>query len=504
MTTRWWLGVAPGALVMAAACAASGLAASPDDGEIADVLIENLGPGAVIEQYVSRLVGRVRSADRLGDGLDREDLMLLRARQTAQARASSIAEVLGYDLNGDFKVTREELAQAAPGPEPSRPRQVESIVERFDGDGDGVVTLAEAGASAREQSGDAQVEALLALDPNRDGKLTAVELRTIAERVFSRIDADGDDTISPSEFKPIEDRAREVRMIRSSPRCDLPPVPPHAVLAAFGVYEGQAISSVAIGGPDQETNLIDVVVEPGDAPLYLVLTSYESMIWRVSGASDRVVRAVVSSFATAKETTIGKAASASGVVGIRRERVTVARSGCPRPFDKLDSSETRSALTSISRALGRRPDAVAGTYSTRRVSLPSGTLVRSERDTAPVPRGFDAATWPDAALFWPGGLVAVDPKRVVATARAETYKVLPSQMGLSQLIGAGAIERTGSGAFRIVKPIAHMPPSMGGAHSVKLIVAKGVPVPPGSPVHSCVTIEGEAAQPDDGPRCDAR
>lgn len=339
MTTRWWLGVAPGALVMAATCAASGLAASSNDGEIADVLIEDLGPGAVIEQYVSRLVGAVRSADRLSDGLDREDLTLLRARQTAQARASSIAEVLGYDLNGDFKVTREELAQAAPGPEPSRPRQVESILERFDGDGDGVVTLAEAGAAAREQSGDAQVEALLALDPNRDGKLTAVELRTIAERAFSRIDADGDGTISPSEFKPIEDRAREVRMIRSSARCDLPPVPPRAVLAAFGVYEGQAISSVAIGGPDQETNLIDVVVEPGDAPLYLVLTSYESMIWRVSGATDRVVRVVVSSSATGKETTIsapsrdpsfrlttmspaiGKAASASGVLGITREKV---------------------------------------------------------------------------------------------------------------------------------------------------------------------------------------
>ena len=30
---------------------------------------------------------------------------------------------------------------------------------------------------------------------------------------------------------------------------------------AFGAYEGDSISSVAVGGPDQETNLIDVTIE---------------------------------------------------------------------------------------------------------------------------------------------------------------------------------------------------------------------------------------------------
>ncbi len=74
-------------------------------------------------------------------------------------------------------------------------------------------------------------------------------------------------------------------------------------------------------------------------------------------------------------------------------------------------------------------------------------------------------------------------------------------MGLSQLIGSGHVERTASGAFRIVKPITHMPPSMGGAHSVKLIVAKGVPVPPGSPGHSCVILEETGVATAGGPHC---
>lgn len=194
----------------------------------------------------------------------------------------------------------------------------------------------------------------------------------------------------------------------------------------------------------------------------------------------------------------------AGSVGLARPDANGTRSDCLRYFYKAGSNEERWALASIRRALGRQPDVVTGTYSTRRVSLPSGALVRAERGTAPGPRGFDAATWPEATRFWPGGLVSVDPKRVVAAARAETYKVLPSQMGLSQLIGSGAIERTTSGAFRIVKPIAHLPPSMGGAHSVRLIVAKGVPVPPGNPVHSCVTIEGEAPLLGDARRCSAR
>lgn len=49
--------------------------------------IERLNRGIVVEQYVAHIVGTLRAADSAGDGLDREDVALMRAQQQAQARA---------------------------------------------------------------------------------------------------------------------------------------------------------------------------------------------------------------------------------------------------------------------------------------------------------------------------------------------------------------------------------------------------------------------------------
>ena len=80
-------------------------------------------------------------------------------------------------------------------------------------------------------------------------------------------------------------------------------------------------------------------------------------------------------------------------------------------------------------------------------------MVKSPREGAPVPPGFDAGTWEDARRFYPGGLARVDARAVVARARVAPYQVLPSQMGLSQLVGSGAAVRTGGG-FRVHRVIA--------------------------------------------------
>lgn len=523
MRKRWLM--ATGAVVVAAV-AGIGIAqiVRPESGgAIPDALIERLRQGAVIEQYVAELVGTVRSADRDEDGLDQDDVALLQEIQAAQARASAVGQILPSDLNGDFKVTRDELVRAARGEEPYRSQQIDNQMARLDGDGDGAITLAEAVAGARTRAADRRIEEMLKLDPDGDGRLTAEEMRRMAERAFESVDRDRDGRISEDEYAVIAERVREAQMARSAPACDLPAVPGNARLVMFGAYESDAISSVAVGGPDQETNIIDVTIEPGGAPLYLVLTSYESMVWRIGGATGRVAQVVVSSQqdAPVKPVAVSSArragdrvaispppplgsggVSASGVTGLPAAKVMIADPQCPRYFSDSKGSQ---AATVIKRSTGRTPDAVFGRYSVRSVSLPSGTMVEAQRDGAPVPPGFDAASWTDAARFWPGGLVRVDPRQIVAKTRVEPYKVLPSQMGISQLIGAGAIVRTGDGdTFRVVRPIAHMPPSMGGAHSVTLILANGVPVPPGDPVHSCIIREETGRPIRPGARCALR
>lgn len=316
-------------------------------------------------------------------------------------------------------------------------------------------------------------------------------------------------------------------------QCNLPPVPKEARLVAFSVYEGEAVSSAVIGNQDVETNLIDVTIEPGSEPLYLVLTSYESMIWRVSGATNRVTRVVVSSsegdadtraagnsrqteatgWGLSRGTNLAsqrprsglKPTSLSGVLGLPRSKVTIAKVHCPSYAYKTQGVEADRFSASIIRHLGRTPDLTYGDYSPSSVSLPSGFIAKTEAanwvpgagatsSVATMPKGFDPAIWREAVRYWPRGLVHVDPSKVVAAAQVQQYLVLPSQMGLSQLVGAGAIQRQGDGTFRVVRSIPHMPPSMGGAHSAVLIFAKGVAVPPGKPGHSCIVEEATGSR----------
>lgn len=483
------------ALTVAGAGIASVLESPHDTGpaKATDVLLEQIRPGIFLEQYVAQLVGELRQADRKGDGLDATDIRLARDINGAQMRANVVSEVLRQDLDGNMEVTREEIEQATRRSDVRFSLEIERQLGRFDSNGDGKITIAEALAARRERRPSDRLEALLALDPSGDGRITARELRSLAEKTFTGVDSDNDDKISEDEYRRIASRVQAAQTARTAPVCGLPEVPRGAKVVVFGTYEADAISSAVIGSQDEETNLFDVLIEPGSEPLYLVLTSYESMVWRVKGATGRVAKVYVSSLQDA-----GNGLSASGVMGLPATKVTIGEPNCPRYFSKL-GSESAGAAATVSRTVGREPDGIFATYSAQRISLPSGQTFKARAGSTPLPRGFDAQMWNDALRYWEAGLVQIDHRQIVTKARAEPYKVYPSQIGLAQLLGSGAIERQANGSFRVVRPIPHMPPSMGGAHSVKMTVAKGVPLPPGDPVHTCVTMEdaGEAL----GPTC---
>jgi hypothetical protein len=481
---------------------------------IADVLLERLNPGTVLEQYQAQLLGALRAVDRDEDGLDQADIDLVQAKEAARARASAISQILGYDLDGDLTVTRSELAGGVSGEPVVRDRQVTNLLAQYDGNADGTITVAEAAASARKNDRDALRGTLLALDPDRDGRLTVVELRGLADQAFRQVDGDGDSKISAEEHKAIAPRLARIRLRRSAPQCELPALPAGAKLVVYGAYSSHALSSVAIGGQAQQTNFLDVKIEPGADPLYLVLTSYESMLWRLTGATERLAQVVVSSSQAdrsdagsgpaawpRRDPSAPKPVSASGVIGVARDKVAFAHIDCPPFFSDPTGNATDRALASIERSLGRAPDTAVGAYAVRHVSLPSGQTVRADAAATPLPEGFDAQVWQEATRFWPGGLVSVDARDVVAPLKVEPYAVLPSQMGLAQLVGTGALERESDEVFRVVRPIAHLPARMTGAHGTHLVLAKGVPLPPGDPGHSCITREDTAAPIAHRARC---
>lgn len=61
----------------------------------------------------------------------------------------------------------------------------------------------------------------------------------------------------------------------------------------------------------------------------------------------------------------------------------------------------------------------------------------------------------------------------------------------------GALEYLGGGLgmmkLKIVKPIKRFPAGLNGSHAVVFVLAKGVPMPAGSPGHSCVISEETGA-----------
>jgi hypothetical protein len=102
-------------------------------------------------------------------------------------------------------------------------------------------------------------------------------------------------------------------------------------------------------------------------------------------------------------------------------------------------------------------------------------------------------------LYYPGGVIQIDPKTVVANAPVAPYGILPNQAGLLQLVQQGALSYR-NGEFQIKKKI-RFPAELYGAHSAKFLLLKGVPTPDGDPGHSCVVSEATGQPLANGNLC---
>jgi hypothetical protein len=478
-----------------------------------EYLLARIGAGRTLEDYLVQIMRTLREYDAADDGLDEADLRRAALIEKAAYRGQAIGTVLRYDLNGDMIVTRKEIETAMVDRQDGRRPESDQLLDRYDADQNGSISLKEVASRPPERAdGSAMLQAgrlLLALDPNKDGLLTAQELRAIGEQAFARIDRDGNGTISKEEadvaqplFAQVQQKMQDQELRMTAPVCAMPALAAGADLVLLSTYEGVSLSSVSVGGQDQETNIIDVAIQPGDEPLYLVLASYESMVWRLTGAVKRVQRVAISSANAAPG-----GVSASGGVGLPKDKVAILPANCISYFSKTDGRDSLRAEATLERSIGKRPAKIVATYSASAVTLPSGEITtpsRDPREQGGTPAGFDPETWREALRFWPGGVQQVAPASIVARARVEAYSVLPSQAGLAQLVGSGALTKfRSSGKYRIVRPIARFPASMGGAHRADFLLAPGVPVPPGDMLHACLKIE-QTGEIKGGPMCNER
>ncbi len=281
-------------------------------------LLQQLQPGYTLANYIERLRQEFRQLDADRDGaLTAADADLHEAVTKAQLRAAAAMQLLAADLDHDGAVTADELRryygyQQRSQTSASAAQMIENQVRQMmaaDKDGDGKVTLAEAmsAAEGRAQNNfvsmyglSARVRALLTLSPSHDGRLTLADFEALGSEQFRAADADNNGTLSLDELNAFRRRQLEetrhkadaVREAQAQAACVMPKASDAAQVVVLSAHRGEALSRVALGSQDVMTGTGEIRIEPGAAPLYIVVIADEPTIWRVTGAVDRVERMI--------------------------------------------------------------------------------------------------------------------------------------------------------------------------------------------------------------------
>lgn len=428
-----------------------------------------------------------------------EEIGRYTAKQQARQRGNLVGRYLAWDLNADGAISASERS-AFEGREGA---ELAMLFADGDKDADGAVDPAEllayASAQTEARVRDSKAHYLMLYDVDQDGRVTADEvLMTIDALAAAAPETTGQ--TSPRPF-PAQ---------RAQLSCDAPDPSEDADVVVLTGYEGAALSTTSIAGMDGVTHVGRVEIEPGDKPLYVFLSAYANMIWDVSGDTGRISALVV------QRSRAGTTAGA-GVIGVPQDKIHfVDVKTCMNPVSSMKGTKAVLAYRRAGENLGRDPDVMVATYTIDSVALPSGDgskagVVDEGRDiiiyggrryefTPEGPRLLDETgnqppgeqpfgaqrVYREMLRFNSSGLRAIDPETVIAPGEAVAYDVMPQQAGLLQLLLEEKLRYTRDGYFRIEQPIARFPAGLNGAHSVKFILAEGVPMPGGSPGHSQV------------------
>ena len=376
----------------------------------------------------------------------------------------------------------------------------------------------------------------LAVVGGSKGEVTLVDYLTAGAALFRKIDSDNDGVISPQELTEYRQRpdtpegaayiaaaelvqkrqreqdeaVRKKKQEEAAARagCEMPKASERARVVLLSGYETEALSSVALGSQDAVVRAGRVVVEPGAGPLYIVIPTLTATIWQFSGAVERIERVVMSSVVTGVNGGKSELPPLVGATGIAPERVSFfARSDCLRYFYQIPSTDSVQTIAAIRSATGKEPEIVAAKYSVSGFAVPSGKI-ETLKDDRPQPliiqksqgtlniigdssnviiQAGPSRARDELYRSFPGGVIDIDPKTVVANVPVAAYEVLPSEAGLVQLLATGALTRNSSSEYVVHRKI-RLPAGLYGAHS--FVVRKGVPYPEGDPAHSCVIVEG--------------
>jgi Ca2+-binding EF-hand superfamily protein len=521
-----------------------------------------LSAGMTLANYLQSLRNDFAQLDADGDGaITAADIALHDAVAQAAMVALEAQQTLVMDLNGDGVVTEDEVRQVllyrqrmqaafrAANPRPavglplpsqdgglSGDERIEQEVRKLmaaDTSKKGRITWEDAIASVKARAGYAQsvnrggpgerTHQLLAVAGDGRDSITLPEVLAKGEAFFRSIDTDGKGVISLDALQARQRslsaqsaqiareeerrRAEETRVRKDAEAqaaCALPKPSDAAKVILLGAYGTEALSDTTIGSQDIAVGAGGIVVEPGDDPLYVVVSLFRPTIWRMSGAVARIERLALTATAEASSTQT----SFVGATGIAADRVSFPPYNCIDSFWEDPSTQSATAAASVRRDVGRQP-AIYAKYGVGDFVIPSGQIRTANKNDRPaliIEQGAGGGlkiegsnpnvivrTGPvdpasELSRYFPGGVLVIDPATLVASRVPEKYQVLPYQAGLIQLLQSGALKRVGNGEYLIQEKI-RLPAGLYGGYSVKFLLLRGVPKPDGDPGHSTVISE---------------
>lgn len=504
-----------------------------------------LQPGATLEGIITRSNKLFRELDANSDDLiSQADADLHIAATRANLRVGHAVQIMRYDLDGDGGVTEQEIRTRQRYDRRARDEvasqqhleqaNAETELRRVlaaDINKDGRVTWQEAAdlwattpnsANVAKQGTSTNVRDVLAFADKSQGSLNAADFQALLSAAFKAADIDGNGTLSQDELGTLQRRAQEQDRLRQAAEartdCVLAKASTNAKVVLLSANEARGLSSTTIGSQNAEVRTGRIMIEPGTEPLYLVVLSQRATIWRFEGSVERLERVVLASAARNPDTQADKTPLV-GAMGPSSSKIQfLPRSDCLGPFSEAPSTNAAATAALVRNETGKDP-IVAARYSVSSFSVPSGAItpqpnaataekptliIQKQSGTLKIDGSANVVvqTGPtnlvdEVKRYYPDGVIEIAPTAVTASSKAEAYDVLPNQAGLLQLVNSGALVERG-GEFHIKQKM-RFPAGLFGAHSVRFLLLRGVPLPDGRAGHSCVISE-ETGQPAAGSR----
>lgn len=456
----------------------------------------NFRAGQKMQNIHRRIAGIYSNADLDGDGISESDRQLEEELNHAKWRATQVTKWANWDINGDGRVTREEVRKFHQPKVRLRgsgnnlhleatPEQRRKILDDhekkvfgpWDLNKDDVITFDEAthpnagGAKTsryskrRFQRRNTRISKKFDLDG--DGVIAYKEFQSVTEFFLLKLDPNRNGVIDESESFGLQERSKVARrrvnerenyeraleVVKAQARsCQLDPIDPDAELIFVHAHNAYGVVKASIGDDEKAVGLVDINVEPGTKPLHIVANSRRAQIWRVFGARDRIRKFVVSTQSWTRQNK-----PRVGVVGLHKSAVSFVKdkncfSALNRTSYRRDKHAQWVKRLVLSHVMTRKPDRVVASEQRKgrniiqkpisRIHLPSGKL----GFRAPYPGARILPTTGESKQIWEFvrrydiGVVDIAADRILANAPVKNLATLPGAAGLAELVDLGVLE----------------------------------------------------------------